>query len=85
MMTVPPRSAHLTVYGLVGVAMYLVVGVLVFASSGILRTGWVLGVGSLWVVGAAGGAWLWRRTVWVPLLGSLVVATVWAVGFFSSR
>lgn len=83
-MTVPHRSDHLTVYGLVGVAIHLVVGVLALASTAILPAGWMVAVGVLWLAGSASGIVLWRRTVWIPLLASLLVATVLMVGFLSN-
>lgn len=84
-MTSPERSAHLTMYGLVGVAMHVVVGILVFASAAIVPTVWTVILVGLWLAGAALGGALWRRTVWIPLLASLVVAAVWMVAVFTNR
>lgn len=81
----PDRSDHLTVYGLAGVAMHLVIGVLVVASTAVLPAGWLAFAAVLWLIGAVAGIVLWRRTVWIPLLTSLLVATVWMVGFLTSR
>jgi len=79
------RSDHLTMYGLVGVAMHLVVGVMIGASFTVISGAWWLILGGLWVATAAAGAALWKRTVWVPLLASIVLAGVWMVVFFGSR
>ena len=84
-MTEPGRSEHLTVYGLVGVAMYGVVGVLVAASGGVVSRGWLVTMIGLWLTGAIAGGLAWRRTVWVPLLGSIVVSAVWMIVVVSSR
>lgn len=79
------RSDHLTMYGLVGVAMYLVIGVLIGASYTVISSGWLVTLVGMWLVGAGAGAVLWRRTVWVPLLGSIALAAVWMIVFFGSR
>ncbi len=84
-MTSPERSAHLTMYGLVGVAIHVVVGILVFASAAIVPAGWTAILVGLWLAGAALGGALWRRTVWIPLLASLVVAAAWMVAFSTNR
>ena len=84
-MTDPVRSSHLTVYGLVGVAMHLVIGVLVIASYPVIPAGGMALLVMLWLAGAVLGAALWRRTVWIPLLASLVVAAVWMTVFSGSR
>jgi hypothetical protein len=72
-------------YGLVGAAMYLVVGVLIVSSSPVVSSGWVITLTLVWLVTAAVAALLWRRTVWVPLLASIVLSGVWMVVFFGSR
>ena len=79
------RSDHLTMYGLVGVAMYLVVGVLIAASYTVISSGWLVTLVGVWLLTAGAGAVLWKRTVWIPLLGSIVLAGVWMVVFFGSR
>ncbi len=79
------RSDHLTMYGLVGVAMYLVVGILIVASYTVISSGWLVTLVGVWLVTAGAGAVLWRRTVWIPLLGSILLAGVWMVVFFGSR
>ena len=84
-MTGPERSAHLMMYGMVGVAMHAVVGILVVASAAIVPVVWTVILVGLWLAGAALGAALRRRTVWIPLLASLVVATAWMVAFFTNR
>lgn len=84
-MTSPERSAHLTMYGMVGVAMHVVVGILVLASVAIVPVGWAVVLVGLWLAGAALGGALWRRTVWIPLLASIVVAAAWMVAFFANR
>ena len=84
-MTSSERSAHLTMYGLVGVALYVVVGILVVASTAIVPTVWALLLVLLWLAGAVLGGALWKRNVWIPLLASTLVATVWMIVFFSSR
>ncbi len=84
-MTTPERSDHLTMYGLVGVAMHLVVGVLVGASFSVIPVGWMLILVTLWLVGSVFGATLWKRTVWIPLLGSIVLSAAWMGVFFGSR
>ena len=84
-MTTPERSDHLIMYGMVGVAMHAVVGILVGASFAVISTGWMVLLALLWLVGAIGGGVLWKRTVWVPLLASIVVSGLWMTAFFSSR
>jgi hypothetical protein len=72
-------------YGLVGVAMHAVVGVLVVASFAVLPGLWSAVLAGIWLLGGAAGAFLWRRTVWVPLLASLATSTLWMIAFFTSR
>ena len=84
-MTSPERSDHLTMYGLVGVAMHAVVGVLVAASYPVVPASGFVVLTTLWLTGAIAGALLWKRTVWIPLLASLVVATAWMGIFFANR
>jgi len=79
------RSDHLTMYGLVGVAMHLVVGVMIGASFAVISGAWWLSLGGLWVATAVAGAALWKRTVWVPLVASIVLSGAWMVVFFGSR
>ncbi len=79
------RSAHLTTYGLVGVAMHLVIGVLIVASFSVISSGWLVTLVGAWLVAAGAGAVLWRRTVWIPLLASIVLSAVWMIVFFGSR
>lgn len=81
----PERSNHLTMYGLVGVAMHLVVGVLVGASFSVIPVGWMLVLVALWLVGSIVGAAMWKRTVWVPLVASIFVSAIWMTTFFASR
>ncbi len=84
-MTTPGRSDHLAMYGLVGVAMHLVVGVLVGASFNVIPVGWMLALVALWLAGSVFGAALWKRTVWIPLLASIFVSAIWMTIFFASR
>lgn len=84
-MTVPDRSEHLTMYGMVGVAMHIVIGVLVAASVHVVPASGMIVLGILWTVGAIAGAVLWKHTVWIPLLSSLVVAGAWMTILFSNR
>ncbi len=84
-MTSPQRSDHLALYGLVGVAMHLVVGVLIVASYAVLPAGWLLTLVALWLVGAGWGAIRWNKTVWIPLLASIVVSALWMTAYFMSR
>jgi hypothetical protein len=84
-MTSSERSAHLTMYGIVGVAMHVVVGVLIVASMAVVPVGWSITLALLWLAGAVIGGALWKRTVWIPLLASILVATAWMVVFFTSR
>lgn len=79
------RSSHLTMYGLVGVAMHLVVGVLIVASSSVISSGWLITLLGIWLVTAGAGALMWRRTVWIPLLASIVLSAIWMFVFFGSR
>jgi hypothetical protein len=72
-------------YGLVGVAMYLVVGVLVGASFSVIPVGWMLVLVALWLAGSVAGAAMWKRTVWIPLLASIFVSAIWMTIFFASR
>jgi hypothetical protein len=72
-------------YGLVGVAMHLVVGVLIVASAPVISSGWLITLLGVWAITAVVAALLWRRTVWVALLASLVLSAVWMMVFFGSR
>ena len=84
-MTSSERSAHLMMYGVVGVAMHAVVGVLVVASMSVVPMAWSVALIVLWLAGAVLGGALWSRTVWIPLLASTVVAAAWMVAFFANR
>ena len=84
-MTSPERSAHLLMYGMVGVAMHVVVGILVVASIAIVPAWWAVTLIGSWLAGAALGGALWKRTVWIPLLASIVVAAAWMVAVFTNR
>jgi len=83
--TTQGRSEHLMMYGMVGVAMHIVIGVLVAASYAVVPPAGMVALVLLWVAGAALGAAMWKRTVWIPLLSSLIVAVVWMTLFFSNR
>jgi hypothetical protein len=83
--TTPERSDHLTMYGLVGAAMHAVVGVLIAASFSVISGGWMLVLGGLWVAAAVAGGALWKRTVWIPLLASVLLSGLWMAVFFGSR
>ncbi len=84
-MTSPQRSDHLTVYGLVGVAMHLVVGVVIGASFSVISAGWMVFLALLWI-GASVASWVfWDRTVWIPLLASVLMSAIWMSIFFGSR
>lgn len=78
-------SDHLTIYGLVGAAMHLVVGVMIVASRSVISSGWLITLTGVWLGTAGLGAVMWRRTVWVPLVSSIVLSGVWMVVFFGSR
>jgi hypothetical protein len=84
-MTTPSRSDHLTMYGMVGVAMHLIVGILVVASFAVIPAGWQVALTLAWVASAIAGKALWGRTVWIPLLASIVLSAVWMTVFFTSR
>lgn len=79
------RSAHLTMYGLVGVAMHVVVAILIVASYSVISSGWLITLVAMWLITAGAGLAMWKRTVWIPLLASIVLATVWMIVFFGSR
>ena len=79
------RSSHLMMYGLVGVAMLLVVGVLIVASYSVISSGWLVTLIGAWLVSVGAGAVLWKRTVWIPLLASILLSAVWMTVFFGSR
>lgn len=79
------RSEHLTVYGLVGVAMFVVVGVLIVASNAVISSWWLATLVVAWIAAAVVAAVMWRRTVWIPLLASLGLSAVWMIVFFGSR
>jgi hypothetical protein len=72
-------------YGLVGVVMHLVVGVLIVASWAVISSGWLITLVGIWLATAGAGVLLWRRTVWIPLLSSIVLSAVWMIVFFGSR
>ena len=84
-MTVPGRSEHLTMYGMVGVAMHIVIGVLVAASVQVVPASGMVVLGILWTAGAIAGAASWKRTVWIPLLSSLLVAAAWMAVVVANR
>ena len=84
-MTSPQRSDHLTVYGLVGVAMHLVIGVLVAASFSVISAGWMVFLVVLWTSASVAGWVLWKQTVWIPLLASVLISAIWMAIFFGSR
>ena len=84
-MTTPERSSHLTMYGMVGIAMHAVIGILIAASYPVVPVSGFLILLALWSAGAIAGTLLWKRTVWIPLLSSLVVATAWMGIFFANR
>ena len=84
-MTAPERSDHLMMYGMVGGAMHVVVGALVMASFPVVPTVGFLVLGLLWLAGAVAGALLWRRTVWIPLLSSRLVAAAWMAVVVANR
>ncbi len=79
------RSAHLMMYGLVGVAMHLIVGVLIVASFSVISSGWLITLVGMWLIATGLGAAMWRRTVWIPLLASIVLSALWMSVFFGSR
>ena len=79
------RSAHLMMYGLVGVAMHLIVGVLIVASFSVISSGWLITLVGMWLIATSLGAAMWRRTVWIPLLASIVLSALWMSVFFGSR
>ncbi|MCP4965904.1 MAG: hypothetical protein GY926_11765 [bacterium] len=72
-------------YGLVGVAVLAVVGILIAASFSVISGGWMLVLGLFWVAAAAAGGALWKRTVWIPLLASIMLSGLRMVVFFGSR
>lgn len=84
-MTTPQRSDHLAMYGMVGVAMHIVVGVLIVASFAVIPTAWMVILIAAWLGAAVAGKALWERTVWIPLLASIVLSAVWMTVFFASR
>ena len=84
-MTTPQRSDHLAMYGMVGVAMHIVVGILIGASFAVIPAVWLAVLMAAWLGAALVGKALWRRTVWIPLLASIVLSAVWMAVFFSSR
>ena len=63
----------------------LVIGVLVGASFPVIPGRWMAVLVLLWVAGSVAGWVLWERTVWVPLIASIVVAALWMTAFFGSR
>ena len=79
------RSDHLTMYGLVGVAMHLVVAILIVASYSVISSGWLITLVVVWLITAGAGLAMWKRTVWIPLLASIVLSAAWMIVFFGSR
>jgi hypothetical protein len=65
--------------------MYLVVGILIGASATVVPGAWIATLGVLWLLGAAAGYVMWNRTVWIPLLASIVLAALWMTAFFTNR
>jgi len=72
-------------YGMVGVAMFVVVGVLIVASYAVVSTGWMITLVVAWMVAGAVSGVMWRRTVWIPLLASIGLSALWMIVFFGSR
>ena len=79
------RSGHLVVYGAVGVALFLFVGVLIVASGGVIASGWLITLIGMWLMAGGLAAAMWRRTVWIPLLALIGLSAVWMIVFFGSR
>lgn len=79
------RSDHLTMYGLVGVALQVVVAAMIVASRSVIGSGWLITLIGVWLATAVVGVVMWRRTVWVPLLASIGLSGFWMVVFFGSR
>ena len=84
-MTEAGRSEHLTMYGLSGVALLLVIGVLVIASVSVLPVGWMVVLIGLWLGAAVAGAAWWSKTVWVPMLAALAIFALWMFAVFTNR
>jgi hypothetical protein len=72
-------------YGLVGVAMHLIVGVLIVASFSVISSGWLVTLVGVWLLTSGVGAAMWRKTVWIPLLAAVLLSAVWMTVFFGSR
>lgn len=84
-MTAPQRSDHLAMYGMVGVAMHVVVGVLIAASFAVIPAAWLVILMAAWLGAGVAGKVLWDRTVWIPLLASIVLSALWMAVFFANR
>ena len=71
-----PDSTHV-VFALVGAALHLVIGVLVFASSLVAPLWAVVALGTVWLVAAVWSWRRWRSSMFAPLVAAVVVAAVW--------
>jgi len=72
-------EAYRVLFGLIGVAMFVLVAVFIGVSS-LVAPFWVVAVlGALWVGGAAIAARTRRERMWTPILIGTILAVIWIV------
>lgn len=72
-------EAYRVLFGLIGVAMFVLVGVFIGVSS-LVAPFWVVALlGALWVGGVVLAARTWRERMWTPILIGTILAVIWIV------
>jgi len=72
-------EAYRLLFGIVGAALLVVVGVFIGASA-LVAPAWVVVVlGVLWIIGVAASIVTWKTRMWVPVLVGTVLALLWIV------
>lgn len=70
-------EAYRLLFGIVGAALLVVVGVFIVASA-LVAPAWVVAVlGVLWIVGAWVSLVTWKQRIWVPVVAGTVLALLW--------
>ena len=71
-----PSPNHL-LFALIGGALHLVVGLMVFASTLVVPLWAVVALGTVWLVAAVWSVRSWRRSQFAPLLAAVATSVVW--------
>lgn len=72
-------EAYRLLFGIVGAALLVVVGVFIVASALVAPVWVVVVLGVLWIAGAALSVIAWKQRMWVPVLVGTVLALLWIV------